>query len=109
MNQETIERAARAHYESLKPVNNWEGLTEFIRDLYRDIARAVIAAIHPTVSSVEELDALPDGSVVMDELGIALRKTIVGWWADTGDNRMSSEHLADNSTELTVLHIGGAA
>lgn len=87
MNQEQIETAARAAYVEMewpdritehdsnrKPddeykeraAKRWDegnaGWSHYRR--YRRQAAAVIAAIHPAVSSVEELDALPEGSVI---------------------------------------------
>ncbi|MFJ2144385.1 hypothetical protein ACIOJF_03685 [Glutamicibacter sp. NPDC087831] len=44
---------------------NWEDLTETSMEHYRGNARAVLAVAQPVVNSVEELDALPHGTVIM--------------------------------------------
>lgn len=92
MNQETIERAARVAYIEMEWPNRitehdsnrkadgeykeraaklWDegnaGWSHYHR--YTRQAAAVIAAIHPTVDSDEELDALPVGSVIVDQQG----------------------------------------
>lgn len=63
MSQEQIETAARAIFLA-NPLCE-PSMVDACWDLYEDEARAVIAAIHPTVRTVEELDALPVGSVVL--------------------------------------------
>jgi len=79
------------------------------------IADAILAAgwrKPRTVTSVEELDALPGESIVRDASGIVYEKDYivnnptVNWWIETGQ----SEHFTAKSISLpaTVLHEGEA-
>ncbi|MGQ3384516.1 hypothetical protein [Glutamicibacter sp. TV12E] len=65
---------------------NWEDLTDTSQEHYRDNARAVLAAAQPVVNSVEELAALPIGSIVQDLLeGWSHRKDTPTTWLGFGD------------------------
>lgn len=99
-------------------------------DEARTAARAVIAAIHPTVSTIEELEALPIQSIVAC-MGLApgtrnVPVTLV-WQRGSVDNGGSDWCMPDTQgqitasdvfyfltvnqlrQELTVLHIPGGA
>lgn len=106
MSQETIERAARAIRDA-ENASEWEGL-ETTDGIYRHYARAVIAAIHPTVSTEAELDALPENSVVLDSFGEPFqRMEMVGLpslWSSSDVVTSDLMHLP-----ATVLHIPGGA
>lgn len=76
-------------------------------------ADAVLAAgyvKHRTITTVEELDALPVESVVRDASGMVFEKDCVvvrageNWWLETG----SSRHYDNTPIDLpaTVLHEG---
>lgn len=69
-------------------------------------ARAAWAAFHPTITTRAEFDALPYGSIVMDEIGCAMRKTLAGWLVDSADLNLSTSDLIATSTIATVLHYG---
>jgi len=76
-----------------------------------DDADAVLAAGYSkprTITTVEELDALPDGSMVMDSDPDALLKTDKGWLSvhDNDGYTYPSRYVA---FPATVLHEGGAA
>lgn len=74
-------------------------------------AVAVIAAIHPTVTTVEELDALPIGSVLLGATGAAIEFTGVAEDGTIGVAPGSAALWTDDDLHLpaTVLHMGGAA
>lgn len=111
---ETIERAARAlwYHGANTGTWNWAEITEDTRERYRDEARAVIAAIHPTVSTVGELDALPETCIV--RLGLyPYMKGRSGRWHQIGTKTtldsvwMAGALLEDEA--YTVVSLGGAA
>jgi len=57
------------------------------------------------VTTVEELDALPFGSVVLDRSGLSLHKNeFTGWRASNGAKDISPEMLAQEAFPATVLH-----
>jgi hypothetical protein len=70
-------------------------------------ADAILAAGYRkprTVSTVEELDALPVGSVVLDPAGLSLHKNaFTGWCASNGAKNISREML-DEALPATVLY-----
>lgn len=117
MNQETIERAARAIRDtvriSIRPDGGTMELLEHGHTFHLNpdeantAARAVIAAIHPTVSSVEELDALPDGAAVLDNEGGVAEKYEDEWYF-LGGPPLTSSTLASFG-KLTVLYTPGGA
>ena len=99
--------AAGVHHHG-EPVNKW-----------RHVARAALAAAAPhlmaprTITTVEELEALPVESMVRDGLGFTYDKwwdedgSEYNWWATTGDRReYSSKKIA---LPATVLHEPRAA
>lgn len=116
MNQETIERAARAVADAVKISLRPGGETMRLLDKghtfhlnpdeARTAARAAIAAIHPTVSSVDELAALPEGTVLLDSGTEVLQLVEDGeglQWSDSWANGCSVELPA------TVLYTPGGA
>lgn len=48
-------------------------------------ADAVLAHLHPTITTAEELEALPVWSIVLDKWGHAWQKTDVNFWQCFGD------------------------
>lgn len=72
-------------------------------------------SVHPlvrkprTVTTVEELDALPNGSVILDPSGISLHKNeFTGWGASNGAKGIDVEMIAEEGIPATVLHEGQA-
>lgn len=63
-----------------------------------------------TITTIEELDALPLGSVVLDDYGVACQVESE-WVTEAGPNRMWMTTGCDANTTValpaTVLHIGG--
>ncbi|BCW47954.1 hypothetical protein [Arthrobacter sp. StoSoilB13] len=58
-----------------------------------------------TITTVEELDALPRGSVILDRSGLSLHKNeFTGWRASNGAKDISPEMLAQEAFPATVLH-----
>lgn len=118
-NQEQIETAARALNHAGWTCCGGFGCEPGIYDECEDCrrvcnetARAVIAAIHPTVTSVEELDALPFRTIITAGQFPYMRgKT--GRWAQVGTRAtLDSKWLADVLPEggsYMVLHIPGGA
>lgn len=65
---------------------------------------------HRTVTTVEELDALPVGSVILDPKGLSLHKNaFTGWYASNGAKNITAEVLALEALPATVLHEPGVA
>jgi hypothetical protein len=59
-----------------------------------------------TVTTAEELDALPVGSVLLDPIGISLHKNaFTGWCASNGGKEIPLEMLAVDGLPATVLYI----
>lgn len=62
------------------------------------------------VTTVEELDALPNGTVVMDCHGEVARKLTYGWRvlvSESGFDAWLSDPLEETYLPATVLHVGG--
>ena len=112
-----IEAAARALYKqeasesgSPDPWPSWEGEGNAAREIFRDHATAAVAAIDKaaTITTVEELDALPEESVIHSEQGGVWERCDDGevrYWITTGN---SDEVF--NSSQITlparVIHWG---
>jgi len=78
---------------------------------YEAMADAILAAgyVKPRViTTTEELDALPIGSVILDPIGISLHKNAFsGWRASNGAKEISAGMLRQEALPATVLHEGG--
>lgn len=58
-----------------------------------------------TIKTAEELDALPNGSVILDSVGLSLHKNeFAGWRASNGAKQISAEMLAREALPATVLY-----
>lgn len=64
----------------------------------------IIEAGPRTITTVEELDALPRGSVVLDRDGLSLHLSIDGWSASNGTRGIEREELERETFPATVLH-----
>ena len=63
-----------------------------------------------TITTVEELDDLPVGSVILDPIGLSLHKNeFTGWGASNGAKNITAEMLRNEALPATVLHEGAAA
>jgi hypothetical protein len=63
-----------------------------------------------TITTAEELDALPVGSVILDPIGLSLHKNaFTGWCASNGAKEITADMLAHESLPATVLHEGAAS
>ena len=113
MNKEQIEAGARAIFnvrDDEFDMDEWEDLGATERERYECDARAAYAAFHPTITTAEELDALPDRSVVRDGDGCILEKDehaytsgAPAWYAAGVEEVVAAE---DITLPATVLHMG---
>lgn len=67
-----------------------------------DDARAVLDAVLPQVSTVEELEALPDRVVVLDAEGCPFRRRGADWYWPGSDDWYSVDEVA-GCAPLTVV------
>lgn len=105
LNPDALEAAARAANEegwtcfegSGEPgdYDNCEDCQRVDKKTATAIVTAYLAAAQPVVNSVEELDALPEGTILRDSYGLALNKRTANWWVTNGENNLPSEDLAD--------------
>lgn len=75
----------------------------------KSTARDILAAGYRkrrTITTAEELDALPIGSVVLDPVGISLHRDIVGWNASNGSRHIDHEEIERDAFPATILHEG---
>lgn len=112
LNPDALEAVARERYESRRSFEDlppWEDLLERnrkaeIRALGNRVS-AYLAAAQPVVNSVEELDALPAGSIIFYDEGftiIAAKKSYYdGEWYVTGCNEY---RRTDTLFPATVMH-----
>jgi hypothetical protein len=56
------------------------------------------------VTTVDEMDALPVGSVVLDPLGLSLHRDIIGWNCSNGTRHVDREELERDAFPATVIH-----
>lgn len=66
---------------------------------------AYLAAALPEVASVEELEALPEGTILRDSYGLALHKRTANWWVTNGENNLTSEELADEIADTAYTYM----
>ena len=72
-----------------------------------DLADELISAGYSkprTITTAEELDALPSGSVVLDRRGLSLHLNYDGWGASTGQRGIEKEELERDAFPTTVLY-----
>lgn len=71
-------------------------------------ADAILAAGYTkprTITTAEELDALPFGSVILDPIGLSLHKNeFTGWRASNGAKGITLDMLANEALPATVLY-----
>ena len=75
------------------------------RDPYRHEAQAAIDVLRPTVTTVEQLDALPDGAVIhpLESKTVAsIEKRCGVWWPSGGSGPIPGTHLP-NAVPALVL------
>lgn len=75
-----------------------------------DVADAILAAGYRkprTITTAEELDALPLGSVILDQVGLSLhRNAFTGWCSSNGAKEIPMDMLMQEALPATVLHEG---
>jgi hypothetical protein len=58
-----------------------------------------------TIATIEELDALPAGSVILDPIGLSLHKNaFTGWCSSNGAKEIPADMLAREALPATVLY-----
>ena len=58
-----------------------------------------------TITTVEELDALPLGSVILDQVGLSLhRNAFTGWCSSNGAKEIPMDMLMQEALPATVLY-----
>lgn len=91
-------------WEWFESTDNYRGRIQH----YKDMAAGMITAGYSkprTITTVEELDALPLGSVILDGGGLSLHKNaFTGWCASNGAKDIEGELLLE-ATPATVLHV----
>jgi hypothetical protein len=109
--EQMIEAAARALLERAQSdVVTPAELSGDMAEMCRELAQVAVAAIHPTVTSVQEANDLPKGTTILDAEGWVMHlkgRSIQGWWYIPGDERDYAED--EIALPATVLHMGGAA
>jgi hypothetical protein len=81
--------AARAIFDAvpfpsdITPVP-WEEMPDFVRDGYVGDACAALDAAYPLVESAEEIDALPPGTVIINEAGRVYQRILAGGYRHVG-------------------------
>jgi hypothetical protein len=82
---------------------------ELVARIDRDTS-ALKAAQPRTITTVEELDALAPGSVILDPAGLSLHKNeFTGWRASNGAKNITAEMLQNEALPAIVLHSPAAA
>jgi len=86
--------------------DSFSGADRAYREHYKLAEEIIAAGFHRdrTITAAEELDALPDGSVVVDDEMAALQKDN-GRWEELSGIGYSSEDILDIDP-VTVLHEG---
>ena len=81
--EQMVEKAARAAhsqaYTDGQEGKNWDKLESWVRGSYRDDARAALDAILPQITTVDELEALPVGTLLKADDGDAWERMHRGW------------------------------
>jgi hypothetical protein len=58
-----------------------------------------------TITTIEELDALPVGSVILDPIGLSLHKNeFTGWRASNGATEITADMLQREALPATLIH-----
>jgi hypothetical protein len=92
------------------PEHEWEMATRHnspYAECYYVMADAAMAAGYRkprTITTTRELDALPVGSVVLDQFGLSLHKNaFTGWCASNGATNIPTDMLEQEALPATVL------
>jgi len=106
ISDEALEVAARVMLDKM-----YDDPTLKVDDEDRDIMRAALEAaaphMQPLITTIEELEALPFGSVILDRSGLSLHKNeFTGWRASNGAKSVTVEMLENEALPATVLHVG---
>jgi hypothetical protein len=95
--EQMVEKAARASHQYGFDCGgvyaDWDDLSGTVQQQYRADAAAVLDAVLPQVSTVEELEALPAGAKVLDTAGDVYWKLSTGRFRDLRGNDDGAEHV----------------
>lgn len=85
----------------------WED-DELINDIATEALKAADNA--STITTVEELEKLPVGSVILDPIGLALQLRYDGcWWCTNGATSITAEDIVREGLPARALHWGNNA
>lgn len=121
LNPDALEAGAKALlFEDCGDYSRWDLMDEAGQQIFTEYARAAasayLAVAQPVVNSVEELEALPVGSVIVDlyddrgDAPVVLCKALNQDWAalttgtQNGRPWWTSEEIAQVARRLRVLH-----
>lgn len=89
MSNPQVEKVAEAIYKATGLPKPWEAMNTHDRSTYLTAGKAAIEALRPTISTVEQLKALPRGSVVMSADERPFRR----WPAEDGQDYWTSGQI----------------
>jgi hypothetical protein len=113
--QQMVEKAARAEHQHGLDVGSehaaWDGLREVVREQYRGNARAILDAVLPQLSTVAELETLPQAAVLIGKDGMAITVGLGGKDMETvrcyryanGRREYSARRVMHEYSALTVV------
>ena len=70
------------------------------------VAAEIAAAVHPTIGTVDQLDALPEGSVILTVDGVAFQRSETGMWFEAGGGYEGCGALAKHGAPIRLLWTG---
>lgn len=108
---EAVDAAAKIVYRTSgrKRVMSYEQARPTCRDEAREILEAAAPHLQPTVTTVEELDALPEGAMVRTDGGFYLKEALrrgISTWVTTDEQYYFKS--ADIPLPATVIYRGQA-
>ena len=107
--EDAIKETAKALMAHGWGPTKWGQSPEAFRSEYRGLARAALEAawsvMHPVLTTAEELDALPTGSIIRDKNGQAWQKVADSYWhAALWKQGNSSANVAAHLCPAVVLY-----
>lgn len=107
---ENVRRDTSPERELAQSIADYMDDTQGQRPARQDVelAAAILAAgyVKPrTITTLEELEDLPSGSVILDPTGLSLHKNeFTGWRASNGARNIAADMLEGEALPATVLH-----
>lgn len=91
--------------------HSWEEIQEEDRQVFREEAEVAVSAYLAalpaprTITTVEDLGALPVGTILRDYAGLALHKRPTGtWWCTNGTTGLTDADLANEIEDTTYWY-----